>query len=218
MTNEEQHEREMNMNAHFQWSMAFWGSGEAARESGNLLLAPIGYYYSAFHSAFAMMNTDHSVQLESLKRMRHSRLQAMVESRLDPLSGARLALLRDVRETMNYLGADSAAHKMGVIHGHPFGFELSPSRRLDYRSTIELARTESLKFFDTVLQFLEYFCHSKDWRGPKWDNPDWLDEYFHEDYLLSVIPREKDGSCVLLHALSLLDGDGPLAKIRTGGS
>ena len=44
MDQDEQHERDMNLNAHFAWGLAMWASAEIALEEGLLLPAAISYY------------------------------------------------------------------------------------------------------------------------------------------------------------------------------
>jgi len=73
--NDEHHDRQMNMNAHFAWGLAFWASGEVCREQCLYLVAPVAYYYSVFHTGFSLLNTNLEIPLSDLYHIGHTDLQ-----------------------------------------------------------------------------------------------------------------------------------------------
>jgi uncharacterized protein (UPF0332 family) len=77
--------------------------------TGTVLLAPIGFYYSMFHMAMALLHLDPGTEAAELRRMRHDPLRRLVEQRLiangvvlRPFLDL-LGELRDLRETANYV-------------------------------------------------------------------------------------------------------------------
>jgi hypothetical protein len=77
--------------------------------TGTVLFAPIGFYYSMFHMALALLHLDPNTEAAELRRVRHDPLRRLVEQRLianGVLLRAFLDLLgelRDLRETANYV-------------------------------------------------------------------------------------------------------------------
>lgn len=77
--------------------------------TGTVLLAPIGFYYSMFHIALALLHLDPGTEAAELRRMRHHPLRRLVEQRLiangvvlRPFLDV-LGELRGLRETANYV-------------------------------------------------------------------------------------------------------------------
>jgi hypothetical protein len=204
MTDDEKHQRTMNLNAHFAWALALWGSAEVAREDGNPMLVPIGYYYSAFHSGFAFLNASPKVPLSALTRMVHTRLRDLLEGLLPFMRIQDLSLLREVRETINYLGGGDPAHKLRIVRGHPFGFDIN-DKPYTYEQSLELASDVSKRFIFAVMDGLSSMNKLAVNRIPTRGDEAWLDEYLQEDVLLGVIPRGATGVRVLKKAFSFLD-------------
>ena len=200
------HTRQMNLNAHFAWALAMWASAEAARKRQNTLLAAIGYYYSAFHAGFAVVNTNLTIPPEKLVRITHSALRDYLEPLLPPLSMVHYGLLQDIREAINYLGADATEGKLRIVRGHGFGFDLG-GVRITFARGLEMAQKQSLQFLGLCLSVLEEFCTRQKITGPKRGDTHWASEYLDDDVLLHVIPREGDGLEILQRALSLLTTD-----------
>ena len=185
MTDDEQHQREMNMNAHIAWAFALLGSAEVANERGNSLSAAITYYYSSFHAGFALINTDHTFQMESMQRIRHSKVESWLENRLPIKLHEQYVLLRNLREAVNYLGMESPASKLHVVRGHPFGFDiktLTISKRLTFFEMLKFAGESSTAIIAFILGEIEKHCQQEGLRGPKRGNDEWLTEYIQEDF------------------------------------
>lgn len=204
MTDNEKHQRTMNLNAHFAWALALWGSAEVAREDGNPMLVPIGYYYSAFHSGFSLLNASPKVLLGTLTRMGHTRLRDLLEGLLPFMRIQDLSLLKDIRETINYLGGDDPEHKLRIVRGHPFGFKID-DKPYTYEQSLELARDVSKRFIFAVMDALSSMNKPAVNRIPARGDDTWLGMYLKEDVLLGVIPRGATGVRVLKKAFSFLD-------------
>lgn len=194
----------MNLNAHFAWALAMWGSADIAREDGNLMLAPIGYYYSAFHAAYALLNTFRGIEDETFKRMGHTKLGELVERLMEPKHALAFGVLRDIRETINYLGGESSAQKLRIVRGHPFGFKLETGK-VSYEQTVLLARDMSENFILAVLDSFKRCDYTAVDRVPKPGDEEWIDEYLQDDVLLGVIPRGTGGARILTRAFSLIN-------------
>lgn len=204
MTDDEKHQRTMNLNAHFAWALALWGSAEVAREDGNPMLVPIGYYYSAFHSGFSLLNASSKVPLSALSRIGHTRLKNLLEGILPFMRIRDLSVLREIRETINYLGGGDPAHKLRIVRGHPFSFDID-GKSYTYEQSLELARDVSKQFIFAVMDTLVSMSEPAVNRIPARGDDAWLDEYLQEDVLLGVIPRGAAGMRVLKKAFSFLD-------------
>ena len=212
----EYHKRQMNMNAHLAWGLAFWSSGEVNREQGLYLVAPVAYYYSIFHTGFALLNTNLEIPLSKLSHIGHTKLQKLLTPMLPMSTIMIFDTLRQIRETVNYLGIGSPAGKLRVVRGHPFGFKVEQPKRngpgteeieTNFFQAINEAATSSKEFIETALQVIETRCEEMTWRGPKRNDSDWFDEYLGEDLLLNIIPREVSGRAVLMKMLSLIGAE-----------
>lgn len=204
MTQEEIHKRTMNLNSHFAWSIAMWGSAKFSKDRGNFLLAPIGFYYAAFHSGFALLNIDHTMHLEHLARTSHSALESKLENHLDMINQKRYKLLREIRENINYLGMGEPSSKLSVVRGHPYGFDLGNDERYNYFELVEIAERESEEFIKYCLSKIESHCSENEfWRGPKMNSWEWYDEYLQEDAFITIIP-ETNRTEILKSAFGLL--------------
>lgn len=200
------HTRQMNLNAHFAWALAMWASAEAAHKRENTMLAAIGYYYSAFHAGFAVVNTSLTIPVEKLVRITHSALRDYLDPLLPPMSMLHFVLLQEIREAINYLGATSPESKLRIVRGHGFGFDLGDTQ-ITFTRGLEMAHKQSLQFLGLCLSVLEEFCAKEGIVGPKRGDAYWASEHLDDDVLLHVIPRNGDGNAILQRAFTLLSGD-----------
>jgi hypothetical protein len=209
VTEEERHNREMNMNAHLVWAMAMWGSGERAKIDQNYLCAAIAYYYASFHAAFSLVNTDPTFPLSQLSQMRHSTLQGWLERRHPGSMFMYFGILRDLREGLNYLGAGSPANKLQVVRGHPLLFRITEdSEPITFFDMVGKGSELSKLFIQKAIAHIEEHCRAAGWRGPVRGTA-WLEEYLQEDLLITVLPRQASGIAneILRIAFSLLPED-----------
>ena len=203
---EEKHNRIMNMNAHFAWALAMWGSAEIAMEEENYISAIIGYYYSIFHAGFSLANTDHTFHFEDMKRIKHAKVQSWLKNKLSNKLNDDFRIIRWVRENVNYLGAQTPASKLRIIRGHPFGFNIDMWHgKISFFEMVNKTSHSSKNIILHILTILESYCKENKWPGPKKGDDWWVDEYLQEDVLLNVIPRGKSGIKILKKAFSLLD-------------
>lgn len=202
-TSDDMHKRQMNINAHFAWALAMWASAEAAHKRQNHLLAAVGYYYSAFHAGFAVVNTNLGIPKEKLVQITHSALKDYLEPLLPPGGMWHYELLQEIREGVNYLGADAPEGKLKIVRGNGFGFDLGGAR-FTFERGLQMAHKQSLSFLRICVAKLEIFCAEHKIVGPKRGDSYWLTEYLDEDLLLGVIPREGDGIEIVNRAASLL--------------
>ncbi|HEV2328585.1 MAG TPA: hypothetical protein VGY56_07340 [Verrucomicrobiae bacterium] len=205
-TPDDLHKRQMNINAHFAWALAMWASAEAAHNRKNYLLAAVGYYYSAFHAGFAVVNTNLAIPKEKLVQITHSALKAYLEPLLPPGGMWHYDLLQGIREGVNYLGADAPEGKLRIVRGNGFGFDLGESR-FTFERGLEMAHKQSLSFLQICVAKLEAFCAENKMVGPKRGDSYWVNEYLDEDLLRGVIPREGDGIEIIKRAAALLQTD-----------
>jgi hypothetical protein len=193
----------MGLNAHFAWGLAMWGSGDVAREDSNTMLAPIGYYYAAFHSGYALVHSYPYVKFESLSKMGHSKLALMLPE--IPKLRYRFNFLREVRETINYLSGDSQAQRLRIVRGHTLRFVLFEKPGYSYSKILEQARDTSKKFLSQILQCLQTVDPNVIDRVPERGESMWVEEYLGEDVLLGIIPRNNTGPRILRKAFDLID-------------
>ena len=174
----------MNINAHFAWALAMWASAEAAQKRQNHLLAAVGYYYSAFHAGFAVVNTNLDIPKEKLVQITHSALKGYLEPLL-PFPGMwYYEILQAIREGVNYLGADTPQGKLRIVRGNGFGFDLG-SKKVTFGQSLEMAHKHSLSFLRVCVAKLEAFCSQHKITGPKRGDSYWVSEYLDEDLLLA---------------------------------
>lgn len=199
-----QHNRTMNLNAHFAWALGFWASAEIARTDGNLMLAPIGYYYSAFHAAYAYLNAVPGIEPATFARMGHAQLSNLVDQYLGDNLRNNFDELRAIRETVNYLGFGEPEKKLRIVRGHPFHFLIGKNQH-NFIEIVNLAKAQSNIFIVEILDSLKALktkaVDTIPLRGDIDEN--WLQEYMQEDILLGVMPVEMRGR-VLRLARSLL--------------
>lgn len=181
-------DRRLHIHAHFAWAAAFWGSAKVAQEDSNYLLAPIGYYYAAFHVGFATICTNLDIQDESLKRMGHSQLKAYLEPLVPFFTLEKFAFLQDVREGINYLGAKSPIGKASIVRGHGFGFGST-----DYFACVEKCRIQSAEVISDCHEVIERFAITSGINYPDLNSDWWIHEFLDDDLLRGVIPREDAG-------------------------
>lgn len=205
MTEAEHGNRIWNMNAHFAWALVLWGSAEISRKRCNWLLAPIGFYYAAFHAGFALVNANHEVPASHLKRISHSRLQRYLKTMLAPQVMDDFQFLRGLREWINYLGSNTPSRKFRIVRGDPISLKIASSK-FSYADALALASERSARFIEGVLVRIEEFGQTKTerWPHPIRGDVGWLD-YLGEDVLFAIIPREMDGTAILQIAFELVD-------------
>ncbi|MGA3267318.1 MAG: hypothetical protein ABSE16_10895 [Verrucomicrobiota bacterium] len=196
----------MNINAHFAWALAMWASAEAAHKRQNYLLAAVGYYYSAFHSGFAVVNTNVSIPKEKLVQITHSALKDYLEPLLPAGGMWHYELLQGIREGVNYLGANAPEGKLRIVRGNGFVLDLGGSK-FTFERGLQMAQKQSLSFFRICLSVIEAFCAKNKIVGPRRGDSHWVTEYLDEDFLLGVVPREGDGLEILKKAASLLQNE-----------
>ncbi|PDT81800.1 hypothetical protein [Sinorhizobium sp. BJ1] len=197
MSDQDQHNRTMNLNAHYAWSFALWASAEAARTSGNLVLAPIGYYYSVFHSAYAYLNAVPGIAPTTFDRMGHQPLSNLIEQHLGSDLQKDFDEMRDLREAINYLGMGSAEGKLRVLRGHPLRFG-TPSQSASLDNMISRARNKSRDFIITTLDRVAALPSQAADTFPKRgdDDENWLLEYMQEDIYLGLMSDDMRGKAV----------------------
>ncbi|MBX7106044.1 MAG: hypothetical protein K1X57_18320 [Gemmataceae bacterium] len=193
MDEQERHGREMNLNAHFAWALAMWGSADVAREEGLLLPASIGYYYSGFHACFALVNTNPTIPLSALKRIGHTKLEGWIEEMGVGMLQFWFKELRGVRETVNYLGLGDPAHKLKTVRGGGLVFGMLDGNK-PFREAIDHTRVLSLRVLTKALSFIETWAKANKVMSPKKGEPNgnWLNEYMQEDFLASILPLDDD--------------------------
>lgn len=204
MNETEQHMREANLNAHFCWALAMWGSAEVASENESYLVASFGYYYSAFHAVLAMISTDHTFHLEDMSRITHEKVESWLESRGSLVRVLDFKLLRSLREVTSYLGVGDPISKLRVVRGHPFGFDLG-GEHVTFFASIDAARSAARNLLDFALAAIGLHCEAAGWRGPRRGDRNWLEEYLQEDALLWVVPRGGSGAKLLAKAFAVLE-------------
>lgn len=122
MSDDNQHNRTMNLNAHFAWGFALWASADASRIGGNLMLAPIGYYYACFHSSYAYLNAVPGIDPNTFDHMGHSQLSNLIGQHLSANLKLEFDEMRELREAINYLGLGDPSGKLRVLRGHALRF------------------------------------------------------------------------------------------------
>jgi hypothetical protein len=168
------------------------------------MLAPIGFYYSTFHAGYAFLNAVPGLSPRTFDRMGHSQLAGLIESHLNSELRSHFEILREVRETINYLGVGEPNSKLKVVRGHPFGFTIG-SENLSYVDAIEMTKERSRAFLYGALdqlsgmpsRIVDAFPRRAD------DDQNWLQEYIQEDMLLNVIGGDARGR-VMSRVLTLL--------------
>jgi hypothetical protein len=181
----------MNLNAHFAWGSGFWGSAEVARLDGNLMLAPIGYYYSAFHAGYAYLNAIPGIEPATFERMGHSQLSNLIERHLSMELRTDFDRLRDLRETINYLGFGESTTKLKIVRGQQLYFVIGGDN-YSLTQIVELTKRQSYAFITRVLDKLSILeAKTVDTIPIRGDVDEcWLREYMQEDMLLGVISGE----------------------------
>ena len=101
------------------------------------------------------------------------------------------------------LRAFYAARKLQVVRGHPFGFK-NGQKRYDFFEAVGEAKEASTRVVLFILDEIEKFCAQNQWRGPRRNDEQWLEEYLQEDVLLNIIPRDQNGITILQRSFSLL--------------
>lgn len=193
MDEKELHNRQMNLNAHFAWGLAMWGSADVAREEGLFLPASIGYYYSGFHACFALVTTNPKLPAESLKRTGHSKLEEWISEMGVGMLPFWFKELRGIRETVNYLGLGDPVAKLKMVRGGGLIFGMLDGDK-SFREAIQHARILSLRVLTKALLHIGKWGTENKVVVPKSDDPThyWLKNYMQEDFLSTVLPDNDD--------------------------
>lgn len=182
------HSRTMNLNAHFAWGFALWASAEELRTSGNFILAPVGYYYSCFHSGYAYLNAIPGIEPSTFDRMGHQQLSNLIEQHLNNDLRAIFDEMRELREIINYLGFNDPASKLGIMRGKTLRFG-DAQQSQSFENKIIEARDKSRNFIISTLDEVRSLSNRAVDRIPRrGDNDeDWLQEYMQEDIYLNIM-------------------------------
>lgn len=186
------HDRVAMINAHFAWSLLFWGSAKCSLQSGNLLPAIIGFYYSAFHSAFSLAASDHRNHDAALRRVRHAEVEAWVQAENDRPFSVAFLFMRRARESFSYLGFPDGITRLSIVRGNPTGMNFR-AKTFSYRDVAEAGETLSEWFMNECWVRAAKRLEKVEGpiRLPSRGNRAWLEEYLGEDALLSVAPETK---------------------------
>lgn len=181
------HDRISLINAHFAWSLFFWGSAECSLQDRNLLPAMIGFYYSAFHAGYALAASDHRNPDDSLRRVRHAEVQAWVIAEKSRELTVAFLFLRKCRESFSYLGFPTGLDRLHVVRGAPTGIALR-AKSFSFEESVQEGKAAS-EWFMNACWIRAADRLKKDPAGarlPVRGSQDWLTEYLGEDALISV--------------------------------
>ncbi len=167
------------------------------------MLAPIGYYYSAFHAGYALVHSFPDVKIENLSSMGHSRLATLLGE--TPKLTLPLSFLRGLRETINYLSGDSQAQRLQIVRGHALRFVFLTKPGYSYSKILDRAQLLSKQFILDILERFQMVSPDVIDSVPQRGDAMWVDEYLGEDVLLGIIPRDNAGPRILKKAFGLLD-------------
>lgn len=84
-------------------------SESAYQKTNSVLLSPIGFYYAVFHMGIAMLSLDFATIRKELRRVRHKKLQNLIQNKLidkNIISKEFLNILiylQELREYANYI-------------------------------------------------------------------------------------------------------------------
>lgn len=181
----------MNLNAHFAWAFALWASAEESQSSGNLMLAPIGYYYACFHSSYAYLNAVPGIAPSTFDRMGHQQLSNLIKQHLDDDLRKEFDEMRDLRETINYLGLGDPTGKLRVLRGRDLRFG-TPKDSLSFDEMITKSRDNSRAFIIRMLDEVALLPKNAVDTFPRRGDTEgfWLDEYMQEDIYLGLMSHE----------------------------
>jgi hypothetical protein len=203
MTDEERQLRIWNMNSHFVWALAMWGSGEHARTSGSTLLAAVGHYYAAFHAGFATACTDHTINLKDYERVDHGTIHRWTTRLLGGETGASFDRLRQMREKLNYMGMGEPLNKFLLVQGRIAGVEFDGSEAT-FEQAIQVASDISREVVMQALSHVEAHCAKHAWPGPKRGDRSWMDDYLQDDILRTVFTDDDSRRRVLALGFALI--------------
>jgi hypothetical protein len=193
----ERHRRTMNLNAHFAWGFGFWASADSARMDGNLMLAPIGYYYAAFHTAYAYLNAVPGIEPATFTRIGHQQLSNLIDRNLGHEFRDDFDKMRDLREAINYLGFGEPASKLRVLRGHSLIFG---DDQQSFDMMVCFARDRSRAFIIKTLDRLAALPIRSVDTFPKRGDADenWMQEYMQEDLYRGTMSEAMRGRTLLI--------------------
>lgn len=204
-TDEESHNREMNINAHFAWALAMWGSGEQARKQENYICAATAYYYTLFHVGFAWISSDHTFHQEDTVRIHHNKVETWVEGKIPVALQIEWSKLRQVRETINYLGMGTPSRKLGFVRGRGLYFGEPEKYNISFFDLVNESSDSARNIIRYVHAQIETECHKYGWVFAKRGDDLWVEEYLQEDAFLQIFPDTLNGRELVKSALSILD-------------
>lgn len=109
MDSSEQSERTRKMALHFAAAFSFRvAASSSLKSTGGVLLPPIGHYYSLFHMSVVLCWLNPQIDIEKLKRIKHSTLKGLIKTYycsrgiLDQSYLDLVNELQDEREWLNY--------------------------------------------------------------------------------------------------------------------
>jgi uncharacterized protein (UPF0332 family) len=132
--------------------------------TGSLILPPIGFYYSLFHMGIAMLYIEYSTSIDSLKGMKHSKLQNLIRSKLVNTGLLSedyvrlLAILKRLREHTNYAFGEYSYDFMQEVSEL---YELTGSAFDMAISVIDSISYEARSVFDFKSRIRTYIGNSK---------------------------------------------------------
>ena len=203
MNEEEKQARIWNMNAHFAWSLAMWGSGEHARNIGSTLLASVGHYYSTFHAGFSVACTDHTINLKDYEHVDHGTVHRWTKRLLGDEAGERFDRLRRMREALNYMGVGDPLSKFQLVRGTMAGFDFDGTK-VSFEEALATASSLSRGLVSAALDAIEVHGRKERWPGPRRGDTAWQDEYLQEDLLRTVFTTHEARKAVLGFGFGLL--------------
>lgn len=203
MNAEERQRRIWNMNAHFVWALAAWGSAEDA-EPTSPILAAVGYYYAAFHAGYATGCTDSRVTEDKFERVDHGTVHSWISALLGAEASRHFRRLQHLRNTLNYLGVGGPLNKFLLVQGRPVPFRLEDGTTNSFADALAESRLTSRSVLYEALAHIERHCATEKWPGPKRGDDYWQVEYLQDDLLLSVFPTDEARRRTLARGFGLL--------------
>jgi hypothetical protein len=199
--------REQNLNAHFAWSLALWGSAEMDRKSGNLICAAYAYYYAVLNAGFASMNAFHLAPFDDLQKVDHQVILRYFQNWFLGDHANELYRLKQIREATSYLALESPAAKLRVVRGHGFGFRNeNGSDRISFLEAVNEVAQASKSLIRYLLGKTHDFCSVTKLRHPTTGADSWLEDYLGEDLFPHVFP-DNSRSEILRAGFSLLKSE-----------
>jgi len=203
MESAEMTHREHNLNAHFAWALALWGSAETSRQAGSTLCAAYSYYFSVVHAGYAWMNALPRIPIEDLQKVDHQVVLKHLGFYLIGDHANELFKLKQIREATSYLAIPEPATKLRIVQGHPFGFTTEHTNR-SFFEALDDASLSSKSLLLHLLSQIQHFSTISKIRSPAMGDATWQNEYLNEDMFLHVFPEKSRGH-ILRTGFSILN-------------